>query len=67
MFCEKRKEKREICRRLKITHFVDDSEDVIKPLEGLVPNLFLFGGSSIAGQFVTVESWSEIVNLLVID
>lgn len=42
-FCRERHEKAPICERLGITHFVDDRLDVLEPMVGIVPNLFLFG------------------------
>jgi hypothetical protein len=42
-FCRKRPDKAPICRRLGITHFIDDRVDVLSHMVGIVPNLFLFG------------------------
>ena len=42
-FCKKRHQKAPICRRLGITHFIDDRVDVLSHMVGIVPNLYLFG------------------------
>jgi hypothetical protein len=43
VFCRRRPEKAEHCERLAITHFIDDRVDVLEPMRGRVPHLFLFG------------------------
>jgi hypothetical protein len=42
-FCLQRPQKADHCRELGITHFIDDRPDVLRHLEGLVPNRYLFG------------------------
>jgi len=42
-FCLKRPEKREHCRAIGATHFIDDRLDVLQHLRGLVPHLYWFG------------------------
>ncbi len=42
-FCKHRPEKADHCRDLGITHFIDDREDVLQHLDGLVAHRFLFG------------------------
>ncbi|MEQ8278227.1 MAG: hypothetical protein RMA76_41980 [Deltaproteobacteria bacterium] len=56
-FCRKRPEKAPICRQLGVTHFVDDRLDVLRPMLGVVPNLFLFGEQAEA----TCPSWAVAV------
>ncbi|MBT8492227.1 MAG: hypothetical protein KJO07_04135 [Deltaproteobacteria bacterium] len=56
-FCRKRHEKAPICRRLGITHFIDDRVDVLSHMVGIVPNLYLFGEQR-AG---TLPPWAEPV------
>ena len=41
-FCKERAQKKEICIKLGITHFVDDSLDVLSHLIGSVSHLYLF-------------------------
>ncbi len=53
LFCLQRHEKAPICRELTITHFVDDRSDVLAPMRGLVPHLYLFGE-----QAETVPEWT---------
>lgn len=53
-FCAKRREKAEICLQLKLTHFIDDSEEVIQSLIGLVPNLYQFGSE-------TNTTWQQVL------
>jgi hypothetical protein len=42
-FCKERADKRGICERLRITHFIDDRLDVLTHMRGVVPSLYLFG------------------------
>lgn len=42
-FCLKRPDKAVHCRELGITHFIDDRSDVLEPMIGIVPHLYLFG------------------------
>jgi hypothetical protein len=42
-FCKERADKRGICERLRITHFIDDRLDVLSHMRGLVSSLYLFG------------------------
>lgn len=42
-FCRKRPEKAVHCKRLGITHFIDDRQDVLRHLRDTVDNLYLFG------------------------
>jgi hypothetical protein len=43
-FCAKRSDKAAICRRLQVTHFVDDRSEVLWHLREDVNNLYLFQG-----------------------
>jgi hypothetical protein len=42
-FCKERADKRGICERLRVTHFIDDRLDVLSHMRGLVSSLYLFG------------------------
>lgn len=42
-FCRKRPDKAPIARRLRLTHFIDDRLDVLRPMRGIVQHLLLFG------------------------
>jgi hypothetical protein len=42
-FCRARPDKVIHCKRLKITHFVDDRRDVLNHMRGVVDHLYLFG------------------------
>lgn len=42
-FCKKRPDKAIHCRRLGLTHFIDDRLDVLRHLRDVTPFLFLFG------------------------
>jgi hypothetical protein len=66
-FCLERSEKGQICRRLKITHFIDDRVDVLESLNDV--SCFLFdpkGASGIArsSSIRRVRSWNEIAHIL---
>jgi hypothetical protein len=64
-FCFERHQKEPICKKLNITHFVDDRPDVLSSLEGTVPHRFLFNpdakqaSSPSHGDIVVVRSWPE--------
>jgi hypothetical protein len=63
-FCLERPQKAEHCAQLGITHFIDDREDVLQPMVGVVPNLYLFGPQRRPGTprlaFTAVRTWSEV-------
>lgn len=61
-FCLERPQKAQHCLELGITHFIDDRADVLGHLEGIVPNLFLFGPQKRPARVrgvVLVPSWAE--------
>jgi hypothetical protein len=60
-FCRHRSEKADHCADLRVTHFVDDRNDVLEHLRGIVEHLYLFDKRSEGGApgFVPVASWSE--------
>jgi hypothetical protein len=68
-FCRERRDKATICRELGITHFVDDRHDVLGPLVGIVPHLFLLQSrgtdpglaATLPPGIARVTRWSEIV------
>lgn len=74
MFCEERAKKVEIARSLGLTHFVDNKLEVVAPMIGIVPHLFLFrpsereiveyGAGVEIGRVRRVESWPEIVRAI---
>jgi hypothetical protein len=67
-FCLQRREKADHCRRLGVTHFVDDRLDVLRHLRGVVDHLFLFGEQDpeihIPAWVVPVADWAEVVERL---
>lgn len=48
-FVPKRPDKGPVCTSLGITHFIDDREDVLDHLNGIVPFQFLFGRTGVVG------------------
>lgn len=69
-FVRERPDKARICRRLGVSHFVDDRRDVLDHL-GDVRHRYLFVGGvgnhappSPAPGFPRVETWSELVEIL---
>ncbi len=50
-FCRERKDKAPICKRLNVTHFIDDKIEVLGHLQGVVKERYLFG----AAHDVTVK------------
>jgi len=66
-FCLKRPEKALHCRELGITHFIDDRVDVLQPMIGSVPNLFLFGPgrpSDLGDPLQRVQDWTAVSRAL---
>jgi hypothetical protein len=60
-FCRKRPEKAPICKRLGITCFVDDRQDVLVHMEGIVPTRLLFGAeSSLHAAITPVAGWPQV-------
>lgn len=59
-FCRERPEKAVICGWLGITHYVDDREDVLEPMCGVVPHRYLFGSQSYVAPdgLVAVPDWA---------
>ncbi|HUT48414.1 MAG TPA: hypothetical protein VM325_03680 [Alphaproteobacteria bacterium] len=70
-FCRRRREKAPIAKALVLTHFVDDRLEILGSLK-TVPNRFLFKPVEAEvtrykrhlGMVIRVESWAEIVALL---
>ena len=67
-FCRDKIGKLEICKKLGVTHFVDDRIHVLQLLEGEVENLYLFGESSSkdidSQRWYFVNSWPDVIQLL---
>lgn len=61
-FCRQRPEKAVHCKRLQITHFIDDRRDVLGHMRGTVENLYLFGPQkSLAPDWVTATlTWADV-------
>jgi hypothetical protein len=62
-FCRQRPEKAIHCKRLGITHFIDDRRDVLGHLRGLVDHLYLFGHQKAeAPDWVThTLTWGDVI------
>jgi hypothetical protein len=66
-FCLARSEKAEICRRLKITHFIDDRRDVLERLQDIDCLLLDRDGTAnrrLLPSIRVVKSWDEIAQVL---
>ena len=63
VFCAKRSEKRGLCRELGISHFVDDSREVIESLVGIVPNLALFASTEVVHGAENIPNWKALMAL----
>ena len=65
-FCRERRDKAPICKRLGVTHFIDDRMDVLVHLTS-VPHRFLFGpqesGLNTEGV-VRVKTWADVAAML---
>ena len=67
-FCRKRPDKVIHCKRLGITHFVDDRRDVLGHMRGEVDHLYLFGPQKFtAPEWVTATPTWRDVELAVIE
>lgn len=65
-FVRTRPDKRVVACRLGLTHFVDDREDVLRSMVGLVPSLVWFGaGARSTGELVPGRDWVAAARLLV--
>lgn len=61
-FCRERHQKADHCAELGLSHFIDDRQDVLQHMEGLVPNRFLFGPQRepVADKGLTkLATWAE--------
>ena len=61
-FCLDRAEKATHCRELGVTHFIDDRQDVLRHLDGIVEHRFLFGPQStpVPPGLIPVASWRVV-------
>lgn len=58
-FCRERREKAPICAELRVTCFVDDREDVLAAMAGVVPTRILFGAHAARGaEIVPAPDWA---------
>jgi hypothetical protein len=72
LFCRQRHEKATICRRLGLTHFIDDRLEVLSHLVGTVPHLYLFRSRAsdvdhfrrLLPHVRPVSRWSELADAL---
>jgi len=68
-FVRERNEKDVVCRKLNITHFVDDRLEVLSHMIESTPNLFLFQPNQkeiddfkqFLSKVVIVNNWSEVI------
>lgn len=64
-FCLERPEKALHCRKIGITHFIDDRADVLQAMTGVVPNLYLFGPQRAATACaVHLTTWKDVAREL---
>ena len=68
-FCRKRPDKAIHCRELGISHFIDDRVDVLQPMIGIVPNLFLFGPQRgcTPAHMRAVPAWRDVAQEMLRD
>ena len=61
-FCLRREDKRAHALELGLTHFIDDRQDVLQALRGVVRALFLFGTqlSPAPDWVMPVATWAEV-------
>jgi hypothetical protein len=65
-FCRKRPEKAVHCKRLGITHFVDDRRDVLGHMRDIVEHLYLFGAQKAAPpEWATATpTWADVATAI---
>lgn len=65
-FCLQRPDKAVHCRKLGITHFIDDRTDVLGAMVGIVRNLYLFGPQrkKIPDGMLHVPTWKDVARAL---
>lgn len=62
-----RDDKRPVCQRLKLTHFVDDHADVLENLAGVVSHRYQFGGlepPSEDPEIMQIPDWATLLQRL---
>jgi hypothetical protein len=59
-FVRRRADKGTVCKKVEITHFVDDRAEVLEYLVGIVPHLYLFGPQEnpAPSQMLPVATWA---------
>jgi len=60
VFCSKRIDKVKIIQDIGLDYYIDDNEETILSLLGIVPNLFYWGSKNISNNIISVQSWDEI-------
>lgn len=66
-FCLERPQKADHCRKLGITHFIDDRPDVLQCMNGVVEHRYLFGPQKHLGTpsgMVLLPDWSRALALV---
>lgn len=66
-FCLERPQKAHHCKQLRITHFIDDRQDVLRCMDGVVEHRFLFGPQKTLGTprgMVVVPAWNNARHLI---
>lgn len=58
-FCRKRPEKRDHCRELGLTHFVDDRPDVHEAIRGAVHHQYLFAAGPAPRGVTATPTWAD--------
>jgi hypothetical protein len=75
LFCREVRDKATVCRRLNVTHFIDDRLEVLVHLVGLVQHLYRFQSRASEGgpllvnvdNIHPVKKWSELTDMLLND
>lgn len=65
-FCRERRDKGPICKRLGVTHFIDDRMDVLAHMQS-VQDRFLFGpqkAGATANGLLRAETWTDVAAAL---
>jgi len=61
VFCSKRIDKIKIIENIGLDYYIDDNEETILSLLGIVPNLFYWGSKNISDNVINVQSWDDII------
>ena len=67
LFCRERETKADLCKKIGVSHYLDDQVPVLEILRGYVKHLFLFSGEEtceVPKGIVIVRDWTNVVEAI---